>query len=91
MKNFLSKFSLGLMAAVGAVVAFANHVKAAADADFAAAATGSSAMINDNTPTVLTYITSTGGKALIIGVLITLVYFGIKMIRGSIGGGKRRR
>lgn len=88
--NKLMKKGLGTLAAIGGFFGV-NVALAAPDTDFAAAVASSSANINDNVPTILDYIQTTGGKALLIGVVVTLVIFGIAMIRGSISLRRKRR
>ena len=80
----------GTGAILTGVVMAANAASAAVDADFEAAVASTTGNINDTVPTILSYVSTTGGKALLITVLLGLVFLGIAMIRGSIGRRKKK-
>jgi len=88
------KKTLGKLAlAFGAVGAFVGTQFAHATdvADFTAATASTTANQDAISPVIMSFITSTGGKALIIGVLITLTLMGIAWIRTAIAGKKKKK
>jgi parvulin-like peptidyl-prolyl isomerase len=88
-KNMLTKAG----AALGVIGAFLGVQAARASdvADFTAATASTTANQDAISPIIMSFITSTGGKALIIGVLVTLTLMGITWIKIAISGKKKKK
>ncbi|MFA5155208.1 MAG: hypothetical protein WC453_02135 [Patescibacteria group bacterium] len=91
LKKYAAKvaFSLGLFGLGFAILG--QKALAAADADYIAALATGTLAINDNTPATMSFLATTWGKALLIGLTIAALTWAYIKIRGAITGGRRRR
>lgn len=82
---------MGALAAVGAFVGFSSSVHAAADTGLATAIASGTEVVSDNAPQTMSFIGTMWGKALLIGILISVLTLATVMIRGAIIRRRGRR
>lgn len=68
-----------------------NHAQAAVDQGLSDNIASGTAIISDNAPVVMSFVTTVWGKALLIGILLSVLTLGGIMIRGAILRKKGRR
>jgi hypothetical protein len=89
-KKLFMKIGVSVLAVLG-VVGLANNVHAAADPDLTSALASTSLIFTDNKSTIFTFLVGAFAVALVIGIALRAMNRGGGMVKGSLGGGKRRR